>query len=195
MFGGSFDPIHNAHLIVARLAIEQLRLDRVLFLVAGAQPFKQGLHAATAAQRLRMVELALEGMPGLRRRWAGTPAPRAVVHRRYPARAASANSPTAELVLIMGADVASGLADWREPDRRAGAGEDRGLRTGNEDRAAGLGAWGFDSRPIEIRVPAIEISSTAIRARAAAGLSLAGWVPLAVADYIVASQLYRSPAG
>jgi nicotinate-nucleotide adenylyltransferase len=197
VFGGSFDPIHHAHLIVARLAIEQLALDRVLFLVAGAQPFKQGIHAATAAHRLRMVELGLEGIPDciadgreLRR-----PPPSYTVDSL---RELKREEPSAELVLIMGADVAGGLGGWREPDevrRLATIAVCRRMVNAGVQVGAGHAHPGSPSAGAEIDVPAIDISSTAVRLRAAAGLPLTGWVPLAVADYIVASQLYRSPRG
>jgi nicotinate-nucleotide adenylyltransferase len=195
VFGGSFDPIHHAHLIVARLAIEQLALERVLFLVAGAQPFKQGLHAAPAAHRLRMVELALEGIPDCVAdgRELLRPTPSYTVDSL---RELKREQPHAELMLIMGADVASGFNDWREPDAvRALAKIAVCARTGPQPPGSGLQAPGSSRFDAEIRVPVIDISSTGIRARAAAGLPLAGWVPRAVADYIVASQLYRSPAG
>jgi nicotinate-nucleotide adenylyltransferase len=197
VFGGSFDPIHHAHLIVARLAIEQLALDRVLFLVAGAQPFKQGIHAATAAHRLRMVELGLEGIPDciadgreLRR-----PPPSYTVDSL---RELKREEPSAELVLIMGADVAGGLGGWREPDevrRLATIAVCRRMVNAGVQVGAGRAHPDSPSAGAEIDVPAIDISSTAVRLRAAAGLPLTGWVPLAVADYIVASQLYRSPRG
>jgi nicotinate-nucleotide adenylyltransferase len=197
VFGGSFDPIHHAHLIVARLAIEQLALDRVLFLVAGTQPFKQGIHAAPAAHRLRMVELALEGIPGFAAdgRELRRPPPSYTVDSL---RELKREEPRAELVLIMGADVASGLGGWREPDevgKLATIAVCRRTVDGGIAAPGGHPVPGSRSADAEIDVPAIDISSTEVRRRAAAGLSLAGWVPLAVADYIVASQLYRSPAG
>lgn len=187
VFGGSFDPVHNAHLIVARLAREQLQLDRVHFMVAASQPLKQGRHAASAQQRLEMVELAVRGIPDfvadsreLRR-----PPPSYTIDTL---RELTAEYPGAELVLIVGGDVAARFGEWRDPE---------GIRT--------LAAIAVCGRPaprglprlalgeafgIEIAVPALDISSSAIRARAGAGLSLAGWVPPPVADYIVASQLY-----
>jgi nicotinate-nucleotide adenylyltransferase len=195
VFGGSFDPIHHAHLIVARLAIEQLALERVLFLVAGAQPFKQGRHAADAAHRLRMVELALEGSSDCIAdgRELFRPAPSYTVDSLRDLRR---EQPHAEFVLIMGADVASGFSDWREPDAvRALAKIAVCARTGPHALGAERPTPGSQRFDAEVRVPMIDISSTGVRARAAAGLPLAGWVPLAVADYIVASQLYRSPAG
>ncbi len=182
MFGGSFDPVHNAHLIVARLACEQLELDRVHFTVAAAQPLKRAGHAATAAQRLRMVELAVAGIPDfvadgreLRR-----PTPSYTIDTL---RELAAELPGAEFTLMMGADVASRLDEWRDPAAI------RALAT--------IAVFARHTLPpprgeraAAVEVPAMDISSTAIRARAAAGRSLAGWVPPSVADYIVASQLY-----
>lgn len=191
LFGGSFDPIHNAHLIVARLAREQLGLDRVLFTVAASQPLKSGQHGASPVHRLRMVELAVASMPDfvadgreLRR-----PGPSYTVDTLRELRA---EHPDAELVLIMGADVAAGLANWREPAEvrrlasvavchRGGVPVAGGVHYGE-----GIGA-SFD---MQIEVPVLDISSSAIRMRAMAGKSVAGWVPRPVADYIVASQLY-----
>jgi nicotinate-nucleotide adenylyltransferase len=191
VFGGSFDPIHNAHMIVARLALEQLGLDRVLFTVAASQPLKAGQHVAAANHRLRMVELAVAGLPDfvadsreLRR-----PGPSYTIDTL---RELAAEHAGAELVLIMGADVASGFGAWREPE-----GVRRLARIAVCHRAALLGSGavhaGVDAlRDFDagITVPVLEISSTMIRARAAAGASVAGWVPQPVADYIVASQLY-----
>ena len=195
MRGGSFDPIHNAHLILARLAVEQLQLDRVLFTVAGSQPFKRGLHAASADQRLHMVKLALDGIPDCVAdgRELLRPVPSYTVDTL---RELNAEQPAAELVLIMGADVARGFSEWRDPQGVKALAR-IAVCARDESTAAGLGlrALGSQLFATEIQVPTLDISSTELRARAAAGLPLDGWVPAAVADYIVASQLYRSPAG
>jgi nicotinate-nucleotide adenylyltransferase len=61
IFGGTFDPIHNGHLTIARVAADELRLDRVLFVPAAHPPHKAGVTHAPYADRLRMVELACEG--------------------------------------------------------------------------------------------------------------------------------------
>jgi nicotinate-nucleotide adenylyltransferase len=195
VFGGSFDPVHNAHLIVARLAIEQLRLDRVLFTVAGSQPFKRGQHGATAPHRLRMVELALDGMPDCCPDGRELLRP-ALSYTIDTLRELKAEWPEAELVLLMGADVARGFGEWREPEGVRALAKIAVCERG-EPKPSSLGRSAFGLPPFdaEVRVPAIDISSTAIRARAAAGLPLGGWVPSAVADYIVASQLYRSRSG
>lgn len=191
VFGGSFDPVHNAHLIVAGLARDQLGLDRVLFVVAASQPFKAGEHGAPAAERLAMVELALAGIPGLAAdgRELRRPGPSYTVDTL---RELAAEHAGAELVLIMGADVAAGFPGWHDPAgirrlarlavcQRGGVAVAGVVHAGTETGA------GFDD---EIAVPALDISSSAIRARVAARRSVAGWVPRPVADYIVAQQLY-----
>src|SRR5215207_7114371 len=64
LFGGSFDPVHHGHLIVARVAAETLGLAEVRFVPAREQPFKQGRHAVSAEHRLAMLQLAVAGEPG-----------------------------------------------------------------------------------------------------------------------------------
>src|SRR6266550_1455006 len=61
LFGGSFDPVHNGHLLVAQAACEELALSRLFFIPATQSPFKPGSNPAPAAQRLRLLRLALAG--------------------------------------------------------------------------------------------------------------------------------------
>lgn len=187
MLGGSFDPVHNAHLIVAQLAREQLRLDVVLLMVAAEQPFKRGQHAASAADRLQMAILAADTATGLRvdDRELRRPPPSYTVDTL---RALRTELPTAELVLILGADAAAGFAQWRDPRTIAELARIAVCQRGSDTAIPAE----FDLR---VAVPVLDISSTVIRQRAAAGASLAGWVPERVADYIVASQVYGSLAG
>jgi nicotinate-nucleotide adenylyltransferase len=187
VLGGSFDPVHNAHLIVAQLAREQLELDVVLLMVAAEQPLKLGQHMASAADRLRMVTLAADGVPGLRvdDRELRRPPPSYTVDTL---RALHAELPAAELVLILGADAATGLSRWRDPRAIAELARIAVCQRGSD---AAIPA----EFTLRVAVPQLDISSTAIRRRAAAGASLAGWVPERVADYIVASQVYGSLAG
>jgi nicotinate-nucleotide adenylyltransferase len=191
VLGGSFDPIHNAHLIVARLACEQLRLDRVLFVVASVQPFKSGSHGASAADRYRMVERAVAGIPDF-------VADRRELDRDGPSytvdtlRELAGEHPRAELFLVMGADVAARMAGWREPDEIRRLARLAVCQRGGSSVAGLVQLPSGETVPADriITVPAIDISSTAIRSRAAAGQLLDGWVPRQVADYIVASRLY-----
>ena len=184
ILGGSFDPIHHGHLIIAQLAREALGLDRVLLMVSAAQPLKEG-HAVAAVHRLRMVELAAEGIPGLevdgREVARGGPS-----YTVDTLRELGREHPGAELVLLLGSDAAAGLAQWREVDAV------RRLAHLVVFRRAGTPVpEGVDS----VEVPLLELSSTAIRARASSARSLRGWVPERVADYISGLDLYRTQGG
>jgi nicotinate-nucleotide adenylyltransferase len=184
ILGGSFDPIHHGHLIVAQLAREALVLDRVLLMVSANQPLKER-HGAAAVHRLRMTELACEGM-------AGVAADGREVTRGGTSftvdtlRELTLEHPDAELVLLLGGDAAAQLPRWREVEEVL-----RLARVVVFARAGAPIPDGFD----EIRVPAIDISSTEIRSRAARGLPLRGWVPERVADYISGLDLYRTQGG
>lgn len=186
VLGGSFDPIHHAHLIFAACAREQLHLDEVRFVVAGAQPLKAGGHFAPATARAEMVELATAGVPGfvVDCRELERPGPSYMVDTL---RDMVAEFSGAELVLLLGADAAEGFASWREPDAIR-----KLAQIAVAQRGAGPAPGGFDA---VVRMPLLELSSTEIRARAAAGKALIGWVPERVSDYISGLQLYRSDAG
>lgn len=184
VFGGSFDPIHHGHLIVAQLAREALGLDRVLLMVAAAQPLKSG-HGASGAHRLRMVEIAVEGVPGL----AADGREIARSGRSYTIdtlRHLRAEWPASELVLLLGSDAAAHFDRWRDPDGiRALA------RTVVFARGDATVPKGFES----LGIPRLDISSTTIRHRAALRLPLRGWVPERVADYISGLALYQQTGG
>lgn len=183
ILGGSFDPIHNGHLIIAQLAREALALDRVLLVVSAQQPLKIS-HGAAPAHRLRMVELAVAGVDGLEAdgREIARGGPSYMVDTLRELRG---EAPGAELVLLLGSDAAADLPRWRESDAVRELARiavfQRGAAVPEADRA--------------FEVPVIDISSTAIRERAAAGASLAGWVPGRVADYISGLALYQPQGG
>lgn len=176
VFGGSFDPIHHGHLIAADSLAEGLALDEVRLMVARQQPLKPGRHAAAADDRAAMVELAVRDAPRLR-------ADRSELAREAPSytvetlRALRATRPDAELVLLLGADAAAGLDRWREPDAIRGLCR---IEVFSRDGAGGGG----------LRVPRMDISSSAIRARVRAGQSIRYWVPDPVAAYIAEHRLY-----
>jgi len=186
VLGGSFDPIHNAHLILAHSAREQLLLDEVRFVVAGEQPLKLGRHHASARARAEMVELAIASIEGF------------VVDRREVERAGPsymadtlrdmlAETSGAEFVLLLGADAAAGFSTWHEPETIRSLARIAVCARGSEPPPGG-----FD---LTVQMPWLELSSTAVRSRAAAGKSLIGWVPERVSDYISGLRLYRSDAG
>jgi len=185
IFGGSFDPIHNAHLIVAELAREQLGLERVLLLVSGSQPLKQGQHHADSLDRAWMVSMAIEGIPGLAidQRELDRPGPSYTVETLRELRT---EYPDHELILLLGADAARDFPQWRAPEEIRQLAKIAVFRRNDEEIPPG-----FD---LEVAVPRLEVSSTDIRARVAQQLPLAGWVPSDVAEYITAEQLYGSNA-
>lgn len=184
VFGGSFDPIHNAHLIVAQTAVEQLGLDRLHFVVSARQPLKSG-HGASPLDRLRMVEL---GVAGLRDCYAdGREIARGGVSYTVDTlRELREEFPGAELILLVGEDAANEMPRWH-------AAEEVGkLATVVIVERAGSASGGV--RPT-LQLPDLEISSTAVRSRAQLGLGLRGWVPTAVADYISGLSLYQTSGG
>ena len=184
LFGGSFDPIHHGHLIVARVAAEELGLDEVRFLPAREQPLKRDGHRAAAEHRARMVRLAIAGEPGfaLDEAELGRTGPSYTVDTLRQLRE---RAPELRPVLLLGMDAAADLPRWKE----AGAVLDL-ARVAVFMRAASArvevpGAWRF------VEVPQLEISATAIRQRVATGRSIRYWGPDAVAEYIAEHGLYK----
>lgn len=180
ILGGSFDPIHHGHLILARAAKEELGLDRVLFIPANVSPHKTESKPATAENRLKMVELAIRSEASfevsdieLKR-----PAPSYTVDTL---RELKKLHPRDELVLLIGADNVTKFDTWREPDEIR-----RLAQLAVLDRAGGSAphAW-----PVVRRL--IDISSTEIRNRTGGGRSIRYLTPDSVCDYISAHGLYR----
>ncbi len=180
VFGGSFDPVHHGHLIAASCLREALALDRVHLVVARQQPLKQGRHRAAPEDRASMVELAVEGAPEMivDRQELCRPEPSYTVDTLRTLRR---THPEAELVLLLGADAAGELDHWHEPGEVRRLARLAVFRRGDER----------DSDPSAVSVPRVDISSTEIRLRVAAGRSIRYWVPDAVADYIAQHGLYR----
>lgn len=197
LMGGSFDPVHNGHLVIARDARERLGLARVVLVPAAQSPFKAAGHRSTAEQRLAMLRRAVRGEPrftvsALELRRAGPSYTIDTVRhfrRRFPA---------ARLVWLIGADNVAGLPRWREAAALVteceiwvaarGGIESRAAR---RDLAALPAAFRSALRGRMLETRQMEVSSTEIRARAAASLSIKGLVPDAVASYISRVHLYR----
>lgn len=184
IFGGSFDPVHLGHLIVAEAAADALALAHVRFVPARAQPLKQGTHAAAAGDRLAMLRLALEKNPRfvvddqeLRR-----PPPS---YTRDTLQALHDARPGDRLFLLVGADAAADLPRWRDPEGVAA------LATVVAMTRAGAPPPGHALIARCLEVPAIGISATAVRARCRRGDSIRYLVPEAVRRYIADRGLYR----
>jgi nicotinate-nucleotide adenylyltransferase len=186
LLGGSFDPVHHGHLIVAQVAAEALGLDELRFMPAREQPFKRGRHAAPAADRAAMLELAVAGVPGFA-------VERAELERPGPSysvdtlEALRAREPETAFTLLLGADAALELEAWH--------------RAAELPRLARIAVFARPGTPIPaspliaatVEVPAVEISATEIRRRVRTGRPIRFWVPDAVADYVARHRLYLDP--
>jgi nicotinate-nucleotide adenylyltransferase len=186
LFGGTFDPPHTGHLLLALDALDHLALDRLLFVPAARQPLKRGVAMTAPEHRLAMVE-ALATADFRFAVEASEVARGGLSYTVDTVRALTAAYPDAELFLLMGADTAATLPQWREPEA---------LSLLVQVAVAGRGTEpvqlpaGFRAQPFPMR--RVDISATEIRARVAAGRSIRGFVPDAVAEYIAAHGLYRN---
>lgn len=187
LLGGSFDPVHHGHLIAGQVAAEALGLDQLRFVPAREQPFKQGQHAAPAADRAAMLELAVQGAPRLsvERLELERPAPSYTVDTL---RALAAREPGAEFTLLVGADAAQELEAWREARALPGLARIVVFPRGQAAPPASPLVSGV------VEVPRIEISATEIRRRVRAGLTIRYWVPDSVAEYVAEHRLYLDGA-
>ncbi len=191
LFGGTFDPPHLGHLALAEWARVRLRLERVIFMPAGSPPHKRGRRLSEPAHRLAMTRLAVRGnaaftVSDLEAQREG---PSFTVDTLHALRA---RHPGARFYLLMGADSLADFPTWHEPEAIAHlatlvvAARPVGTRPRARARAAG--------RVVRLDNPVLAISSSALRARSRAGLSMRYLVPDAVAAYIGRHALYRGRA-
>lgn len=192
ILGGTFDPIHYGHLAIAEEARVALGLEQVLLVPAAQQPFKRGLTVATAVQRLEMVRLACAGNPAFR--------PCAVeLERPGPSYTVTTleelgATHTAELCFLIGADALRDLPRWHraaELPRLA-----RIVALQRPYAALDLEALFAELPALRGRLellegPRIDLSSSELRARVAAGRPIRYLVPDPVAAYIEQHQIYR----
>jgi nicotinate-nucleotide adenylyltransferase len=211
LFGGSFDPVHLGHLLVAQATIEELALDRLFLIPAAQSPFKTDQQHADGAARLRLLRLALAGRADcevddqeLRR---GGISYTIDTLRDYARR-----FPQAQLFYLIGADNVASLPKWREAQELAKLAEFVAIpRPGDPVRSSGFSRSGpsheaRDGTPNTPAVHAIEfpppfrgrmlkgfpfgVSSSQIRARVKTGLSIDHLVVAPVAEAIHDSRLY-----
>jgi nicotinate-nucleotide adenylyltransferase len=187
LFGGSFDPIHHGHLLVAQAVLEALQLEEVRFVPAREQPFKAGRHTASPEDRARMVALAIRDEPrfALERVEIDRPGPSYTVDTLRELRR---REPGKEFAILVGADAARELTAWREADQLPQLSHIIVFdRPGAEVPPL---PW-----PIQaVRAPVVDIAATEIRKRVATGRSIRYWVPDAVAEFIIAKGLYFTDA-
>lgn len=184
ILGGTFDPPHLGHLLAAVDAAERLSLDRLVLVPAAQQPLKIGAVRASAVDRLAMTRLLVQG--DARFEVDAMEIERAGLSYTVDTLAAfAARYPSAERFFLVGEDVLRTFEQWREPANVLA------LATLVVMTRDGGGGGRVPDGAMRVPTRRIDISSTEIRARAAEGRSLRGFVPEQVAAYIAAHRLYR----
>lgn len=180
LYGGSFDPIHHGHLILARQALEDLSLDRIIFIPAAESPFKLNHSGASATDRLAMVRLAVLSEAAFvvdpleigRETPSYTIDTARVYHARYPADT---------LFFLVGEDHLEALPKWNEFEEL--------------DRLVQFAILSRSDLPLTIDYPVVrrrfDLSSTEIRNRVANDMPISYLVPDNVLRYIQERKLYR----
>jgi nicotinate-nucleotide adenylyltransferase len=198
IFGGTFDPVHLGHLIIAEEFLHTLRLDRVLFLPTSRPPHKEGQVVSPVADRVAMLTLAITGNPRFDLSLIDAEQTEPTYTADSLQRLAAAY-PGSELIFLIGLDSLRDLPSWHEPERiveqaRLGV-------AGRPDVELDLDAV-LDAVPAArgrldmVDVPQIGISATDLRDRVRRGAPIRYQVPDPVERYIVEHGLYRAePTG
>lgn len=196
VFGGTFDPIHLGHLILAEQCREQAALDQVLFVPAARPPHKIDQVATPFAQRVEMLSLAIAGHPAFRidelERDRPGPSFMADTLKEIQDR-----DPKAELFLLLGSDSLQDLPSWAGPQRIAALATLLVVTRSGSDVMPAERMRAFLRLPGEtplrlqaIDMPGIDIASRDLRRRCAEGESIRFLVPRAVEIYIKEKHLY-----
>ncbi len=190
VFGGTFDPPHLGHLVVAQDACTALALDGVLFVLAASPPHKQGRAHTPAPIRLEMLQAATRGDPRFQ-------ACDIELRRRGPSytvdtlRELAAEDPARELFLLIGADQARDFAAWRAPDEIVRLATVVALSREGEEMPPGTPVQALRWLP----VTRLDISATDIRRRVSVGEPIRYLVPDAVEAIIRREGLYGRGSG
>lgn len=195
IFGGTFDPIHLGHLLVAIALKEAHSLDHVYFLPAQMNPQKQNSKAASAEHRCQMIKIALRGVPGcsLLSLELDRPGPSYMIDtlRLLKTKKPFKNS---ELFLLMGEDLLETFTEWKEPHAIVRLCQPLIAR---RTECSPLGRWQHDPELSEAifrgmtKTPLFDISATDIRARLKKGVFCGHLIHKAVLHYIHKYKVYN----
>ena len=191
VFGGTFDPPHVGHLLAAVDAVEALALDRLLLVPAAQQPLKVRAESAAPEHRLAMARLLAGDDP----RFDVDPIEMDRAGLSYTVDTLgelARRLPDAELFFVVGADALETFPRWREPRRVLELARLAVLRRASDTMELPALMREVPGRePIVLASRRVDVSSTEVRARVRAGLSIRGFVPDAVAAYVAETRLYR----
>jgi len=194
LFGGTFDPPHLGHLILASEARAQLHLDRLLWVLTPTPPHKLDQTITAVEHRLAMVELAIADNPAfqLSRLELERPGPHYTLDT---VRQALNENPASDVILLIGGDSLHDLPTWHRPADLIAACREIGVMRRLSD-SADLSALervlpGIQTKVRFVDAPLLEIASRDIRRRVAAGEPFRYYVPPSVCEYILQHNLYR----
>ncbi len=195
LFGGTFDPVHLGHLLLAERCREECELDEVWFVPAHRPPHKSNATITEGVARCEMLEFATAGCPQFH-------VSQIELKREPPSYTVDtlaqlhADDPSRELFFLIGADSLNDLPTWREPERIAELATIVAVNRGEqqlrqaETLCSHLGE-AIAKRVRLVTMPACDISSSNIRSRVAARKSVRFMIPRAVEVYIANKGLYR----
>ena len=194
LFGGSFDPPHVGHLILASEAVHQMRLSRLLWVLTPTNPLKNDQFITAAQHRLAMLELAIANDPAfeLSRLELDRPGPQFTLDTLH---LAARQEPAAELILILGGDSLHDLPAWHRPKEIISACSQIGVmrRPADSVDLSGLELLlpGISAKIFFIDAPLLEIAARDIRQRINAGEPFRYYLLPSVYEYIQKHDLYR----
>lgn len=193
IMGGTFNPIHNAHLLLAELAEEEFRIDRMLFMPSGNPPHKRNKHIIPSQYRADMVRLAIADNPGFefcdyeinKKGYSYTAETLEYFKKKYP---------DDKLFFIIGGDSLSAFETWYMPDKILELAailvfERRGY-CGDTQKAVDSLKQKYNAQIYLIHAPMFDISSSIVRERLAEGKTVKYMVHDKVIDYIKENSLY-----
>lgn len=193
IFGGTFDPPHLGHLILAAEALDQLNLDRVLWVLTPEPPHKQGQNRQSLEDRLGMLHVAISEFPSFQ-------LSRVDIDRSPPhyavdtVRLLAQQYPQSELIFLIGGDSLRDLPEWHKPLELVAACKSLGVMRrpdANIDPARLEECLpGVTRKILYIDAPLLEISSSEIRQRIAAGRPFCHYLPVGVYFLIRERRLY-----
>lgn len=196
LFGGTFDPVHLGHLVLAEQCREQCELDEVWFIPAGRPPHKTEQSISSGKIRAEMLEFATAGHAQFRVNQVELQRDE-LSFTVDTLRRLKSEDPSRELFFLIGADSLIDLPKWREPEQIGQLCTIVAVNRPGSD--VGSSEWvrqhlpaGLFERIIQVAVPGIEISSRDLRQRIQSGRSIRYMVPRAVETYIMQHGLYRT---